>query len=156
LLFPAVARAFDQAKKTQAKNDVTQIATAISAYYTEYGKFPLASGQDTQINDDSGNFVNLLSGRNDSGDNPRQIVFLEVPKAKSHNNGAESSGSGYSSAFKDSWGQPYFVWVDGNYDNVIAGPDGSDVHKTVLVWSTGKPKGKSLNTDQKDFVKSWE
>jgi len=158
LLFPAVGRAFDQVKKTQAKNDAAQIATAITAYYTEYGKMPLATGSgDMQINDSSGKLMNILAGvtPNDP-DNPRQITFLEVPRAKSGKNGAENTGGNYSSAYKDSWGQPYEVWVDGDYDNKIAGPDGTDVRKTVLVWSTGKPKGKSKNTDQKDFVKSWE
>jgi len=36
LLFPAFKGVQDQAKRTQAKNDVTQIATAVNAYYTEY------------------------------------------------------------------------------------------------------------------------
>jgi prepilin-type N-terminal cleavage/methylation domain-containing protein len=156
LLFPAVGRAFEQVKKTQAKNDATQIATAITSYYSEYGKMPLAGTADTQINDTGGQFVNLLSGQNINNENPRQIVFLEVPRAKSGKNGAESAGGNYTSAFKDSWGQPYQVWVDGDYDNVIKGPDGTDIRKTVLVWSTGKPNGKALNTEQKNFIKSWE
>ena len=40
LLFPAVQGALEAAKKAQAKNDVTQIATAIVAYDTEYGRLP--------------------------------------------------------------------------------------------------------------------
>ena len=40
LLFPAFRGVQDQAKKTQAKNDLTQIVTAVNAYYTEYGKYP--------------------------------------------------------------------------------------------------------------------
>jgi len=156
LLFPAVSRVFDTAKKTQAKNDATQLASAVTAYYAEYGKMPLAQTSDTQINDSGGDFVNLLSGQNINNGNPRQIVFLEVPKAKSGKNGAEATGAGFSSAFKDSWGNAYEVWVDGDYNNVIKGPDGSDIRKTVLVWSTGKPKGTAKNTEQKDFIKSWE
>ena len=41
LLFPAVQSALDAAKKAQAKNDVTQIATAMVAFDTEYGRLPL-------------------------------------------------------------------------------------------------------------------
>ncbi len=41
LLFPAFRGVQDQAKKTQAKNDLTQIVTAVNAFYTEYGKYPL-------------------------------------------------------------------------------------------------------------------
>ncbi len=40
LLFPAFKGVLDQAKRTQAKNDVTQIVTAVNAFYTEYGTYP--------------------------------------------------------------------------------------------------------------------
>src|SRR3979490_3460112 len=43
LLFPAFQAVQNQAKKTQAKNDLTQIVTAVNAYYTEYGKYPLVA-----------------------------------------------------------------------------------------------------------------
>src|SRR5436190_23391420 len=39
--FPVFSSIQNQAKKTQAKNDVTQIVTAVSAFYTEYGKYPV-------------------------------------------------------------------------------------------------------------------
>src|SRR6266567_5247094 len=42
LLFPAFTSVMERARKTQAKNDLTQIVTAVNAYYTEYGKYPLA------------------------------------------------------------------------------------------------------------------
>ena len=41
LLFPAFKAVQDQAKRTQAKNDLTQIVNAVNAFYTEYGKYPL-------------------------------------------------------------------------------------------------------------------
>src|SRR6266404_6028113 len=41
LLVPAASRTLDRAKSAQAKNDVTQIVTAVNAYYTEYGKYPI-------------------------------------------------------------------------------------------------------------------
>ena len=44
LLFPAFAAVQNQARKTQAKNDLTQIVNAVNAYYTEYGKYPLGAG----------------------------------------------------------------------------------------------------------------
>src|SRR6266511_4608590 len=48
LLFPAFRAVQDQAKRTQAKNDLTQIVTAVNAYYTDYGKYPLVTA-DTPI-----------------------------------------------------------------------------------------------------------
>src|SRR5712671_3797851 len=43
LAFPVFSSIQNQAKKTQAKNDLTQIVTAVNAFYTEYGKYPLPS-----------------------------------------------------------------------------------------------------------------
>ena len=40
LLFPAFKAVLNQAKQTQAKNDLTQIVNAVNAFYTEYGKYP--------------------------------------------------------------------------------------------------------------------
>ena len=37
LLFPAFTGVQDQAKRTQAKNDIAQIVTAVNAFHTEYG-----------------------------------------------------------------------------------------------------------------------
>src|SRR6266478_7572310 len=42
MLFPAFRGVQNQAKKAQAKNDLTQIVTAVNAFYTEYGKYPTA------------------------------------------------------------------------------------------------------------------
>src|ERR1043166_8664705 len=96
-LFPAFRGIQDQAKRTQAKNDLNQIVTAISAFYTEYGYYPLPSGinTDTIYGDPSvgGNPNNLILDilRYDTshGDgawvqtiNPRQVVFIEPPVAR--------------------------------------------------------------------------
>ncbi len=47
--FPVFQGVLDRAKKVQAKNDLTQIVTAVNAFYTEYGKYPVnvASGNTT-------------------------------------------------------------------------------------------------------------
>jgi prepilin-type N-terminal cleavage/methylation domain-containing protein len=43
LLVPAFQAVQNQARKTQAKNDLTQIVTAVNAFYTEYGQYPVPS-----------------------------------------------------------------------------------------------------------------
>src|SRR5437667_7646524 len=43
MLFPAFSAVQNQARRTQAKNDLTQIVAAVNAYYTEYGKYPLVA-----------------------------------------------------------------------------------------------------------------
>src|SRR5256885_9702572 len=40
LLFPAFKAVQNQARQTQAKNDLTQIVNAVNAFYTDYGKHP--------------------------------------------------------------------------------------------------------------------
>src|SRR5947208_5938979 len=49
LAFPVFQGVLDRAKKVQTKNDLTQIVTAVNAFYTEYGKYPVnvASGNTT-------------------------------------------------------------------------------------------------------------
>ncbi len=41
LLFPAFKAVQNQARQTQAKNDLTQIVNAVNAFYTDYGKYPM-------------------------------------------------------------------------------------------------------------------
>src|SRR6059058_4499338 len=41
LFMGAATNVFDRARRTQAKNDVIQIATAVNAFYTEYGRYPV-------------------------------------------------------------------------------------------------------------------
>src|SRR5438067_11067364 len=48
LLFAGGRAVQQQAKRTQAKNDLAQIVTAVNAYYTEYGKYPVVA-DDTPI-----------------------------------------------------------------------------------------------------------
>src|SRR6266480_4685260 len=47
LLFPAFRAVQNQAKQTQAKNDLTQIVNAVNAFYTDYGKYPLVAADAT-------------------------------------------------------------------------------------------------------------
>ena len=45
--FPVFQGVQNSAKKTQAKNDLLQIVTAVNAFYTEYGKYPVATASAT-------------------------------------------------------------------------------------------------------------
>src|SRR5690242_1038091 len=71
LLFPAFRGVQDQAKRTQAKNDLTQIVTAVNAFYTEYGRYPVlstigANGTYDASNNDQ--LFNVLRGTATSGE----------------------------------------------------------------------------------------
>src|SRR5438477_8904867 len=84
LLFPAFRAVQNQAKQTQAKNDLTQIVNAVNAYYTDYGKYPLVTADTTYgPAGTTANFqlFNVLRAQ-DTTNNPRQIVFINPPYVK--------------------------------------------------------------------------
>src|SRR5207247_1994826 len=93
LLFPAFSAVQNQARQTQAKNDLTQIVNAVNAYYTEYGKYPLAAGIATDTTFGPGGspttnqalFNSLRGGSLDTTLNPRQVAFISPPDVKNPN-----------------------------------------------------------------------
>jgi len=161
LLFPVVGAVMRSAKKTQAKNDALQIASAIKGYFTEYGRFPIDSnsGDTTLTNDgDLGNLYQVLlaSPRDDDDvqeNNPRLIVFLDAKDAKNGRGGIDENY-----VFRDPWGEPYQVVIDANYDNEIPSlPDPFSLDRplrdTVAVFSPGDPD--ETKSDEKKAVTTW-
>ena len=171
LLFPAFRGVQDQAKKTQAKNDLTQIVTAVNAYYTEYGKYPVVA-DDTPIANTADLFYTLRAlalGTANANDvaNPRKIVFLSPPDAKDQTTPRSgikiSDGKWY-----DPWGTPYKIAIDGDYDNQITpnpygannGAGSSPLRQGVIAWSFGRDagagdNGKNIFTNSDDVI-SWQ
>jgi prepilin-type N-terminal cleavage/methylation domain-containing protein len=146
LAFPAISGAMDSAKKAQAKNNAVQIANAVVAYETEYGRLPRTewgtapSGDYSSIITDE--LIKTLSGT--TNDNPRAIVFLETSAYKKGKGGTNDSG-----AYLDSWGGTYRVALDYNYDNSItAGTNSTSLRKKVGIWNT--------NASSRLTVNSWD
>ena len=71
LAFPVYQSVQNSAKKTQAKNDVTQIVTAVNAFYTEYGKYPVSTANDAFF---GAGTDSVPSGASPIGQNDRGIV----------------------------------------------------------------------------------
>jgi prepilin-type N-terminal cleavage/methylation domain-containing protein len=163
LLFPAFKGVQDQAKRTQAKNDLTQIVTAVNAYYTEYGKYPLAPSfeqnhdvtfGDTSFQDQLLNVLrangkgrdNPASASTDDNENPRRIAFITPPIAKdgtAPKNGISPDTGTNPGMFYDPWGKPYYIKIDGTYDNQLTNPyslnaGNGTLNNGVLAWSAGK------------------
>ena len=141
ILFPAFKGVQDQAKRTQAKNDVTQIVTAVNAYFTEYGKYPVPSGINTGEEDftyDSGNsnktLMQILIAQ-DAGENPKAIVFMQPAPAKTQGR----YGLQEDNTLLDNWGNQYYIRIDVNYNNVVRDPvdDSKLITNGVLAWSAG-------------------
>jgi prepilin-type N-terminal cleavage/methylation domain-containing protein len=171
LLVPSLFTIYERARKTQAKNDLTQIITAVNAFYTEYGKYPLATGDAfitaTSSPSNADLFYTLRAqpvGLN-AGNvaNPRQIVYIS-PRV--FGTIPARSGIGSDGHFYDPWGTPYRVAIDGNYDNQItpnpygdntgAGP--SPLPQGVIAWSLGKDQtpGNGGAFTGSDDVISWQ
>ena len=146
LLFPAFKAVQNQARQTQAKNDLTQIANAVNAFYTEYGKYPLAT-DDSIITNNADLFYTLRAvsaGANlNNAVNTRQIVFISPPFVKNDAAGSRRSGiSPTDGQYYDPFGTPYKLRIDGNYDNQLANPYSLNAGPTtltigVIAWSFG-------------------
>jgi prepilin-type N-terminal cleavage/methylation domain-containing protein len=178
LLFPAFSAVQNQAKRTQAKNDLTQIVNAVNAFYTEYGKYPLVTA-DTTYGPGGGTANNLLFNvlrAMDATNNPRQIVFISPPYVKNPTNPRSGIATqattinGIAVAigdFVDPWGTPYNVAIDGNYDNQLTNPYTADsgagpspLNIGVIGWSLGKDQaggsGNKSSGAGDDDVISWQ
>ena len=135
LILTAASGVLDRAKKTQAKNDLTQIVTAVNAFYTEYGKYPVTVTSTTTDaffgtgtapagctsygnNDALFNVLRSYTGGNDSANvsalNPRQIVFIS-PKVSAN----ARSGIAADNRYYDPWGTQYAVALDTTYNNAL-------------------------------------
>ena len=182
LLFPAFRGVQDQAKRTQAKNDLMQMTTAINAFYTEYGRYPCGAqgGAGSETNDFFGKddatqakmFTDLrgISGMTDANINPKMIAFIQIPIAKTLAHAQARSGICGDGHYHDPWGFAYRVRLDNNYNNLLANPYNSNagfgtLNLGVIAWSIGKDGGgaveKTGGGDKKagqsdDDVISWQ
>jgi prepilin-type N-terminal cleavage/methylation domain-containing protein len=154
LLFPAFSAVQNQAKRTQAKNDLTQIVTAVNAYYTEYGKYPLVAADTIYGPGGTSNDLvfNELRATATATQNPRKIVFINPPDVKDPLNPRSGIATQAVTvngvpiaigSFVDPWGMPYAIEIDGNYDNQIVNPYALNAGATplqigVIAWSFGK------------------
>jgi prepilin-type N-terminal cleavage/methylation domain-containing protein len=168
LVFPAFQGVLERAKKVQAKNDLTQVVTAVNAFYTEYGKYPIVTDE-TPVANNSDLLYTLgavASGANaGSAVNTRQIVLISPPSVK--DTGNPRSGIGSDGQYYDPWGQTYKIAIDGNYDNQLTNPYTADtgagpgtLRQGVIAWSVGKDTKLGNNGDGKftgsDDVISWQ
>jgi len=137
--------ASETARKAQAKSDCAQICTAINAYHTEYGHYPLgAQGEsagdghpDILFGGASGNSNTAVfdilrnidsTGKTPAGqpnkDNPRAIVFFDGktasdPSAPRAGFVPEGAKKGTVGAYMDPWGYEYGIIMDAGNKNQI-------------------------------------
>jgi len=181
LLFPAFKAVQNQARQTQAKNDLTQIVNAVNAFYTDYGRYPVAGTTETTFGP-GGNpttnqtlFTELRGCTAVTGScpavatiNTRQIVFISPPDVK--NSASPRSGIGTAAGnlgqYFDPWGTNYVVRIDADYSNQVVNPYSANAGATpnlqigVIGWSLGSDQaggsGDKNATTAADDVISWQ
>ena len=169
LLFPAFKGVRDQSKRVQAKNDLTQIVTAVNAFYSDYGVYPISGTADKTVGPGGSpatneSLLNALRGL-DTTVNPRQIVFLSPPDVKDKANPRSGIGTDPTNAgqFFDPWGKNYVIRLDGGYDSTVSNPYGNNngagadpIRLGVIAWSLGADGNLNLNFAGSDDVISWQ
>ena len=168
LAFPVFQSVLERAKKVQAKNDVTQIVTAVNAFYTEYGRYPTDQSTDAAAaygaGGSSSKFVFDELRAKTANLNTRQIVFISPPEDTTQASPKGRIGS--DGQFHDPWLSAYAFRIDADYDNQVANPYGTNgagadpVRQGVVAWSRGKDTQLGNNGDGKftnsDDVISWQ
>ena len=183
LVFPGMfgppLGAHNAGPKATAKNDGTQLATAIKQYYEDYGQYPC---DPTTGGDENDYFVtggtgqaklfNILRAYDKDPSvkdyNSRGTIYLDVPNAKDPAH--PRSGIGPDGVWYDPWGHPYLVKIDSNYNGTVLNPytanaDPAKLEMGVIVWSLGADgKGAASTTGNgdkdtgiyRDDVVSWK
>lgn len=152
LLFPAIQSSMKKAEGAKAQTAIHSLATALSAYYTEYGKWPIAyaGAVPAQYEDFivDHNLIALLSGQDPSSASylptPNPIALMDTSNDGLNYGPSTGTVQGNprkivflefkqadikSSAsidnkgfFADPWGKPYHFRLDVNYQNQIDYP----------------------------------
>lgn len=123
LAIPAVSGALASARKAKATAMAHQIRSALAAFNTEYGYFP-TNGMNNGMGSTAATLALILSGSaSATNDNPRQIVFLEVPQdftfgaqGNLTNRGIVTPRGLYSKNAQSN----FFVSVDHDYDGMVS------------------------------------
>lgn len=168
LMYPATTGALRRAERTHAENTCYNMKNAISAYFTEYRKYPVdpSNNNETAEIRSNSDLMDVLLGadsqRQNGGLNPRGIAFYTDKAARPSGDGKyrkgvrlEADGGG---ELWDPFGDYYYVRMDLDYNNRVEKPtwdEANDVQmlpEAILVWSAGKDKDESTSQDN---VKTW-
>ena len=161
--FPVFQGVQDRARKVQAKNDLTQIVTAVNAFYTEYGRYPTDQNTDAAATYGAGatssKFVFDELRAKTATINTRQIVFISPPEDTSV--GGPKGKIGSDGQFHDPWSSAYAFRIDADYDNQVPNPYGNNkgagvdpVRQGVIGWSLGKDQTIGTKNGSSDFTGS--
>jgi len=172
LMFPATTGALRRAERTHAENTCYNLKNAISAYFTEYRKYPAESDatESQELRTDSDLMDIILGADNDTGTtlNPRKIAFYSGKQAKRAPSGGENTdgpwrkgitlGSDGGGELYDPYSKFYLVRMDLDYNNRVEKPSWDESTEStmlpdaILIWSAGKDTDEN---EARDNIKTW-
>ncbi len=164
---PMAMEAIKKTKRTTSLAVATSIVSAVGTFYTEYGGMPKENlTDDTTLNTITNReFLDILLGTENASLSPlntKAIKFLTVKEGKAKKDGiCFSPGTTTVTGLFDPWGGPYFVRLDGDFDEEIdvkpaAASAPTKLHgRRVAVWSNGEDGVKGKGGKILDDVKTW-
>lgn len=168
--FAAGNAAIQKAKKTTALASCTSLESAVNDFFTEYSYMPKENLEaDVTVKTDDGDLINVLLGAESGSSilNTRKVKFLSAKEGKKRAGGGinglvYASSGGKAEGLYDPWGGPYFVMLDGDYDEeIMPKPDGDNSTVTlhgrrVAAWTNGADAAPSgSGGSQADNVITW-
>ena len=156
IVVPSVNGALRTATKARAMQMCKDLQGACQRYFSEYNRMPVPKGfkhgeNDAKYADDNFEVVDILVLSEDLKEtdlpvvNPRSIRFLDMDAKTS-----ETYNAGKTKGLLDPWGNPYELYLDMNFDDVVD-LDTLEFRAKVGVRSLG-PDGEP---DTKDDIQTW-
>jgi prepilin-type N-terminal cleavage/methylation domain-containing protein len=170
--FAAGNAAIQKAKKATTLSTCTAIETAVNNFYSDYGALPKdAMTADTNLNTkDDKPFLRTLLGLEGTAPtalNTRAVKYLSVKEGKAKGSGGTNGliyttgGTSDIVGLFDSWGGPFQVVLDGDWDEKIVVTTAAGQKtlngRRVAVWSNGADNTGTSSTAGKatDDVTTW-
>ena len=113
---------------------IKALQDAVRGFHAEYGHYPKCEANeaaDHMIETSDGVLARILTGQ-DPDENPRGIMFVELPAHKRRVPGMVADGS---FAILDQYGHGYRVWIDADNDGRIANPDKNNANEQLQMTS---------------------
>ena len=164
--------AMNKARKVSAQSVATSIATGVEQFYNEYSALPSVGSAASSNPDpdpvyatdtaDGVAILNILAGR-ESTQNARKIRSFSAKEAKGGSanprDGATYDADNNFTGLYDPWGEPYYIAIDTNYNDILLfTPDGDNSAVTlrgrkVAAYSLGVDTPADSNSAK--IAKSW-
>jgi len=127
---PTAFNARHEARVANARQGVSDVATAVEHFFQEYGRLPDGN--------DADDIIESLAGE-DSNDNPREIPFLNV---------MEVDDIDWKGEYYDPWDSEYLIYIDnGNsednssaYDRIVGFEGFKVTNELAVVISKGSDR----------------